>query len=117
MLRSERSPNGAFNVTEFGSVADPMQFRALYAYSPYHHVTDGVVYPRVLMLTGENDPRVDPMQSRKMIARLQASGAGGPFLLRTSESAGHGGGSDLSEIIAQTTDALSFMLDGLGAAP
>ena len=28
-------------------------------------------FPAVLMLTGENDGRVNPMQSRKMIARLQ----------------------------------------------
>src|SRR6202022_4370 len=37
MLRVELDPNGAFNVTEFGSVKDPEQFKALYAYSPYHH--------------------------------------------------------------------------------
>jgi prolyl oligopeptidase len=117
-LRVELSPNGAFNVTEFGSVADPTQFAALYAYSPYHHVTDGTAYPRVLFVTGENDPRVAPMQSRKMAARLQASGAGGPFLLRTSQAAGHGGGNDLAETVAQTTDAMTFMLDALsGTAP
>jgi Serine proteases of the peptidase family S9A len=38
MLRVELAPNGAFNVTEFGTVKDPEQFKALYAYSPYHHV-------------------------------------------------------------------------------
>ena len=41
MLRVELSPNGAFNVTEFGTVTDPGQFKVLYAYSPYHHVKDG----------------------------------------------------------------------------
>ena len=41
MLRVELSPNGAFNVTEFGTVKDAEQFKALYAYSPYHHVKDG----------------------------------------------------------------------------
>jgi len=40
-------PNGAFNVTEFGTVQDPEQFKALFAYSPYHHVVDGVRYPAV----------------------------------------------------------------------
>ena len=53
----------------------PTQFRALYAYSPYHRVLDRVAYPPVLFLTGANDPRVDPMQSRKMTARLRAAGA------------------------------------------
>ena len=42
MLRYELIPNGAFNVTEFGTVEGPAQFHALYAYSPYHHVDDGV---------------------------------------------------------------------------
>ena len=45
MLRVETTPNGAFNVTEFGSVKDPAQFKALLDYSPYHHVVDGTVYP------------------------------------------------------------------------
>ena len=35
MLRIELDPNGQFNVTEFGTVKNPDQFRALYAYSPY----------------------------------------------------------------------------------
>ena len=74
MLRVELHPNGAFNVTEFGTVKEADQFRALYAYSPYHHVVDGTQYPAVLFLTGDNDPRVDPANSRKMTARLQASG-------------------------------------------
>jgi len=53
-------------------------------YSPYHHVKDGTPYPWILFFTGENDHRVDPMQSRKMMARLQAAntytpGTGGFF--------------------------------------
>ena len=47
MLRVELDPNGAFNVTEFGTVKDPDQFKALYAYSPYHHVATGTPYPAV----------------------------------------------------------------------
>src|ERR1035437_8468993 len=41
MLRVELDPNGAFNTTEFGSVKDEDQFKALHTYSPYHHVKDG----------------------------------------------------------------------------
>jgi prolyl oligopeptidase len=115
MLRAERSPNGAFNVTEFGTVADRAQFEALYAYSPYHHVQAGVTYPPTLLLTGENDPRVDPMQSRKMAARLQA--ANSLALLRTSAGAGHGGTHSLDERTAQTVDAYSFLFHHLGVRP
>jgi len=112
MLRVERSPNGAFNVTEFGTVQDEGQFRALHAYSPYHNVRDGVAFPPILFTTGANDPRVDPMQSRKMTARLQAATTGGPVLLRTS-SDGHGGGTPLEERVAQKTDIYAFLLAAL----
>jgi prolyl oligopeptidase len=116
MLRVELSANGAFNVSEFGSVKDPAQFRALHAYSPYHHVQDGTQYPAVLFMTGANDPRVDPMQSRKMTARLQAAqkDGGPPILLRTSGTTGHGGGTPLQERVAQTVDAYAFLLGALG---
>ena len=115
MLRVELSPNGAFNVTEFGTVKDADHFRAMHAYSPYHNVRDGVDYPAVLFLTGANDPRVDPMQSRKMVARLQAADPTGEFLLRTSADSGHGLDTPLSERIAQQTDIFAFVFDELGA--
>jgi prolyl oligopeptidase len=116
MLRVELDPNGAFNVTEFGTVKDPDQFKALYAYSPYHHVKAGTAYPAILMPTGENDHRVNPMQSRKMIALLQASTSSHhPILLRTSSSTGHGLiGASLDEQIEQDTDVFSFLFDQLG---
>jgi prolyl oligopeptidase len=115
MLRVELDPNGAFNVTEFGTVKDPDQFKALYAYSPYHHVKDGTAYPAILFLTGENDHRVNPMQSRKMTARLQAAtGSDHPILLRTTASAGHGIGTALDEEIEQGADYYSFLFDQLG---
>ena len=110
MLRVELAPNGAFNVTEFGTVKDPEQFKSLYAYSPYHHVIDGTKYPAVLMMTGANDGRVAPYHSRKMTARLQeANQSEHPILLRTSSSAGHGIGTALSERIKQLADIYSFL--------
>jgi prolyl oligopeptidase len=115
MLRVELDPNGTFNTTEFGSVADADQFRALRAYSPYHHVKDGAHYPAILFLTGENDHRVNPMQSRKMTARLQAANASNhPVFLRTSSSAGHGIGTALNEGLEQQADVFAFLFDQLG---
>jgi len=115
MLRVELAPNGAFNVTEFGTVKDPEQFKALYAYSPYHHVVDGTKYPAILMTTGANDGRVAPYHSRKMIARLEeANKSDKPILLRTSSSAGHGIGTALSERIKQLSDVYSFLFAQLG---
>jgi prolyl oligopeptidase len=115
MLRVELSPNGAFNIPEYGTVKNEKQFRALYAYSPYHHVKDGEKYPAVLFLTGANDPRVDPMHSRKMTARLQAATKGrSTILLRTSETSGHGPGTSLSEKVDEQVDVFAFLLDQLG---
>ena len=107
--------NGTFNIAEFGTVKDPEQFRALYAYSPYHHVKDGTDYPAVLFLTGDNDGRVDPMNSRKMTARLQAAThSDRPILLRTSSGSGHGFGTALNERIEQDADVFAFLFDQLG---
>ena len=114
-LRVELTPNGAFNVTEFGTVKDPAQFKALLAYSPLHNVKAGVAYPSTLFLTGANDPRVDPFNSRKMVARLQAANGGpSPILLRTSGDTGHGGGSPLSAEIDEDADIYAFLFHELG---
>jgi prolyl oligopeptidase len=113
MLRSELWPNGAFNVTEFGTVKDAAQFEALYAYSPYEHVVKGTPYPAVLLMSGTNDPRVNPGDSRRFLARLQsATSSGRPVLLRVS-GVGHVGNS-LSEGLAQTADLYTFLFWQLG---
>jgi len=115
MLRVELTPNGQFNIPEFGTVKEPELFRALYAYSPYHNVKEGTPYPSVLFLTGANDPRVDPMHSRKMTARLQAATSSGqPILLRTSSDTGHGLSTPLSEQIEQNIHWHAFLLHELG---
>jgi prolyl oligopeptidase len=114
-LRWELQPNGAFNVTEFGSIKDPEQFRALYAYSPFANARDGVAYPAVLFTSGENDGRVAPYESRKMTARLQAaSSSSNPILLRTEAAAGHGIGTALSTRIEEEADVYAFLVDQLG---
>ncbi len=113
MLRTELDANGVFNVPEYGSVKDPEQFRALHAYSPYHRVKDGAPYPALLLTTGANDARVNPMHSRKLAARLQAAGAK-TVLLRTSATAGHGAGTSLDEQIENDVAIWSFLFDRLG---
>ena len=117
MLRVETSSNGQFNVTEFGSIKDPEQFKAMRAYSPYQNVKEGVAYPPVLFMTGANDPRVDPMQSRKMVARLQAVSkdpVARPVLLSADPNVGHGIGSPLKAIIKQQVDSHAFVFHELG---
>ncbi len=67
------------------------------------------------MATGDNDGRVNPAQSRKMIARLQAATASGePILFRSTAAAGHGMGTSLKERIAEQADLYTFLFDQLG---
>jgi len=116
MLRVETTQNGAFNVTEYGSVKDPAQFKALYDYSPLHHVRAGVSYPSVILTTGALDPRVDAWHSKKFAAALQASGSARPVLLRIN-AAGHGIGTSLDEVIGETADLYTFIFHELGMTP
>jgi prolyl oligopeptidase len=114
MLRVELHPNGAFNVTEFGTVEDPDLFAAMYAYSPYHRVVDETPYPAVLLTAGEFDPRVDAYHAKKMAARLQAAtSSDDPILLRV-ESGGHGIGQSLDQLIGLTADVHAFAFAQLG---
>lgn len=111
-LRSENTINGGYNTTEFGTVADPDQFAALLAYSPYHRVMDGTGYPAVLLMAGENDTRVDAWHAKKMTARLQAATSSGQPVLLRMEPGGHLGGS-LDQAIDETTDLHAFLFDQL----
>jgi prolyl oligopeptidase len=113
-LRGELSPNGAFNIPEYGTVENPEHFVALRAYSPYHNVKEAR-YPSILFMSGQNDGRVDPMQSRKMTAALQtANTSDKPVILRTSATTGHGAGTPLRESIYEQVDRLAFIFDSLG---
>jgi oligopeptidase B len=87
-------PSLPLTVTEWEEWGDPLHDPAVYAYmksyTPYENVT-GQVYPPIFALAGLNDTRVTYHEPAKWIARLRATGRGGPFLLKTEMEAGHGG--------------------------
>jgi len=115
MLRYHRFLIARLWIPEYGSAEDPEQFRWLRAYSPYHHVRDGVRYPAVLLATAESDTRVDPMHARKMAARLQAATSSDrPVLLRLEARAGHGAGKPLNKVVDELTDTWTFVFWQLG---
>lgn len=114
-VRAEETANGITNISEFGTVKDPDGFRGLFAMSTYHQVRDGTAYPAVLFVHGMNDPRVDPWQSMKAAARLQAATTSGkPVLLRLDAHAGHGVGNTPAQARAVTADVQSFLLWQMG---
>ncbi|MEO8877299.1 MAG: prolyl oligopeptidase family serine peptidase, partial [Polyangiaceae bacterium] len=117
-------------VPEYGDPEKPEDLKWLYAYSPYHHVKDGVKYPSMLFTTAESDSRVDPMHARKMMARMDeaqhandntangaASSKGRPILLRVESKAGHGAGKPTSKLVEEVTDEMSFAFHELGLTP
>jgi len=115
-LRMEAGPNGAVNTPEFGSVKDADGFKALYAMDAYQHVKEGTPYPAVLLITGANDPRVDPWQLFKMTARLQAATSSkNPILLRIDYDAGHGMGSSKTQRDLITADQAALLLSRAAA--
>jgi prolyl oligopeptidase len=115
MLRYHRFLIARLWIPEYGSADDPGQFPWLRAYSPYHHVRDGVAYPAVLLATAESDTRVDPMHARKMAARLQAATSSArPILLRLESRAGHGAGKPLNKVLEELTDTWAFVFSEVG---
>jgi prolyl oligopeptidase len=115
MVRYHRLHIARLWVPEYGSPENPRELAWLYAYSPYHHVKDGVAYPATLIFSAESDTRVDTMHARKFAARLQAATSSqAPILLRIEGKAGHGAGKPMAKIIAQYTDEFSFLFEQLG---
>jgi prolyl oligopeptidase len=118
MLRSELWPNGQYNVSEYGSVANQADFDWLRKYSPLHNVKKDAAYPAVLLITGVNDPRVAPWQSRKFAAALQeANTSPHPVVLLTRMNEGHGVTASFSQRVGNTGAALGFFAEQLGLGP
>jgi prolyl oligopeptidase len=114
MVRYHKFGLGAAWTTEYGSADDPAQLKALYAYSPYHHVREGVAYPAFLMMSSDHDDRVDPMHARKFTAALQAATSGqAPVWLRIEQNAGHGGADVVKQQVDEWADAYAFLIHQL----
>jgi prolyl oligopeptidase len=117
-VRFEETANGATNVSEFGTVKDPTEAKALLEMSTYHNIRDGQRYPAVMLTHGINDPRVDVWNSTKTAARLLAAQDGvpnaGTVLLRLDMDAGHGVGNTLTQVQSQQADTQAFLLWQMG---
>ncbi len=115
MLRFHKFTAGRFWVDDYGSADDPDEFKALYAYSPYHNLKDGTAYPPTLITTADTDDRVVPGHSFKFAARLQEAHNGdAPVLIRIETRAGHGSGKPTSMIIEELADQWAFLVKILG---
>lgn len=96
--------------SDYGLSENAEEFRALYAYSPYHNVRDGTCYPPTLVTTADRDDRVVPWHSFKFGAALQhAQGCENPILVRVETRAGHGAGKPTWMRIEEVTDDWAFL--------
>ncbi len=125
MVRYHQFLVARYWIPEYGSSEDAEQFKILYAYSPYHHVTPQTRYPAVMFVTGDADTRVAPLHARKMAALLQSAAqttstadrnAGDtngmterPILLHYDTKSGHAGTKSVSKTIEDTADQLCFL--------
>jgi prolyl oligopeptidase len=114
MTRFQLFGSGKTWIEEYGSADDADDLRALIAYSPYHHVTQGTKYPATLLLSADSDDRVDPMHARKFAAELQWASSGGPVLLRVEKHSGHGGADLVKANVEKIADEYAFAFSQLG---
>lgn len=114
MLRFHKFTAGRFWVDDYGSADNADEFKALFAYSPYHNLKDGTAYPPTLITTADTDDRVVPGHSFKFAARLQEAHEGeAPVLIRIETRAGHGAGKPTSKIIEELADQWAFLVKNL----
>ncbi len=118
MLRFQKFTAGRYWVDDYGSSDNAEEFKALFAYSPYHNLKAGTKYPATLVTTADTDDRVVPGHSFKFTAMLQAAHAGdAPVISRIETKAGHGAGKPTTKIIEEVADQWAFLVKTLGFKP
>ena len=110
MVRYEHFDQAVKWHREYGTVEDPDDFRALYSYSPYHHVQQGTNYPATMFVSGDKDDRCNPAHVRKMAALLQERAAQeSPVIVDYSDERGHSPVMPLSVRIVALTRRIAFL--------
>lgn len=117
MLKFHTWTVGRFWTADYGVSTNeefPEEFRALYAYSPYHNLKR-TCYPPTLITTGDHDDRVYPAHSFKFAAAAQyAQSCDNPMLIRIDVRAGHGAGKPTQKRIEEASDVYAFLAKHLG---
>lgn len=115
MLRFDKFTIGWAWKSDYGDPANAADFKAMYAYSPYHNIKPGTKYPPTLVTTADHDDRVFPAHSFKYVAAMQAAQAGeAPVLIRIETKAGHGAGKPTTKQIDERADLYAFLVKSLG---
>lgn len=103
--------------SDYGLSENLAEFKALYAYSPLHNVSNGTCYPPTFVTTADRDDRVVPWHSYKFTAALQhAQGCDHPILTRVETRAGHGAGKPIWMTIEDYAYQWAFLAEHLGVS-
>lgn len=114
MRRYHRLLAGASWMAEYGNPDDPDMWAYLRTYSPYHNVSAGVRYPRVLFMTSTRDDRVHPGHARKMVARMRELGH--PVMYYENTEGGHAAAANNRQRAYMSALAYTYLWRQLGGS-
>jgi prolyl oligopeptidase len=115
MLRYHTASANAYAwSSDYGTVEDADQFRALAAYSPVQNLKPGRCYPPTLVTTADHDDRVVPWHSFKFAAALQyAQACPNPVIIKIETRAGHGAGKPTWMLVEDWANQWAFLTKAL----
>ncbi len=114
LIRFVESPAGKYLTPEYGSPADPAEFKVLRWISPYHNLKAGQCYPPTMVMVGERDETAIPMHGYKFMAQMQqVQGCDHPALLKVMWGAGHNYGITPEQSAESWADAWGFLIKTL----
>jgi hypothetical protein len=115
MARFHLFHSGRHWISEYGSPDIPEELAWLLRYSPCHNMPEAIEAPAVLLVAPDEDDRVAPWHSYKLLALWQASSvSGNPVLLLGEQRAGHRGGAAIESVVAREANIWSFLFWQLG---
>lgn len=115
MYKFEEYTAGKYWTKEYGNPSIKEDFEYMMKYSPLHNIKEDVNYPITLIITSENDDRVQPIHSYKFAAKLQNRKAQkNPIYLKVRDNAGHYGKvSTYTDHVQQDAEFYSFIWETL----
>ena len=115
MVRYHKFLIARYWIPEYGSADNEKDFRNILKYSPYHNIRYGINVPTMLIRTGANDSRVDPLHAKKFTAALQNNpGQINPILLYIDYNVGHESGQATKQRIENNVIDFEFLMNQLG---
>lgn len=115
MIRFHKFLIARYWIPEYGSSDNEKEFKTLLKYSPYQNIRMGINTPTMLIESGANDSRVDPLHAKKFAAALQNNpGQIDPIILHMDFDSGHGSGQETQQRINNTVFKFQFIMNQLG---